>query len=397
MKKSVLATVVGLAAFGLSQFAVAGIEEGQLTIWVNGDKAYDGIAKVGKKFEQATGVKVTVQHPDGVENKFQQTAATGNGPDIFMWAHDRFGEWAKQALLTPIEPTAEEKARFADFAWEAMKVDGKYYGYPVSIEAIGLICNKAIVKDAPKAFEDFIALDDKLKADGKRAIMWDYNNGYFTYPLISANGGYAFKKTATGYDVKDSGVNNDGAKKGVNFLVELIKGGHMEKGVDYGVMDSSFVNGKVACIINGPWSWGNYDTKKIDISVNAIPSLGGQTAHPFVGVQGMTINAASPNKDLAKEFLEKYLLTDEGLQAMNDDKQLGVAALNSFEKKLEADPKIGSRIAATRVNAEVGHPMPNVAEMNRFWSSFQTALTNSTKGRQTVDEALSTAERRIEQ
>ena len=80
MKKSVLATVVGLAAFGLSQFAVAGIEEGQLTIWVNGDKAYDGIAKVGKKFEQATGVKVTVQHPDGVENKFQQTAATGNGP-----------------------------------------------------------------------------------------------------------------------------------------------------------------------------------------------------------------------------------------------------------------------------------------------------------------------------
>jgi maltose/maltodextrin transport system substrate-binding protein len=82
---------------------------------------------------------------------------------------------------------------------------------------------------------------------------------------------------------------------------------------------------------------------------------------------------------------------------MNDDKQLGVAALNSFEKKLEADPKIGSRIAATRANAEVGHPMPNVAEMNRFWSSFQTALTNSTKGRQTVDEALSTAERRIEQ
>ncbi len=397
MKKTILATVVGLAAFGLSQFATAGIEEGQLTIWVNGDKAYDGIAKVGKKFEQATGVKVTVQHPDGVENKFQQTAATGNGPDIFMWAHDRFGEWAKQALLTPIEPTAEEKAKFADFAWEAMKVDGKYYGYPVSVEAIGLICNKDIVAEAPKTFEEFIPLDEKLKANGVRGIMWDVNNGYFTYPLISANGGYAFKKTATGYDVKDSGVNNEGAKLGVNFLVDLIKGGHMEKGVDYGVMDSSFVNGKVACIINGPWSWGNYDTKKMNITVNAIPSLNGKTAHPFVGVQGMTINAASPNKDLAKEFLEKYLLTDEGLQAMNDDKALGVAALNSFEKKLEADPKNGSRIAATMANAKVGEPMPNVAEMNRFWSSFATALTNSTKGRQTVDEALSTAERRIEQ
>ncbi len=399
MKKTILATVVGLAAFGFAQVASAsGIEEGQLTIWVNGDKSYDGIAKVGKKFEQATGVKVTVAHPDQVEVKFQQNAASGNGPDIFMWAHDRYGEWVKSGLLTPIEPTKEELNKFQDVAWKAMTVDGKIYGYPVSIEAIALICNKDIVKDAPKSFEELVTLDDQLKKDGKRAIMWDYNNAFFSYPLLSANGGYAFKRNADGsYDVKDSGVNNDGAKAGVQFLVDLIKNDHMQKGADYGIMESSFVNGKVACIINGPWSWGNYDTKKVDISVNAIPSLNGQKAHPFVGVQGMTINAASPNKDLAKEFLEKYLLTDEGLQAMNDDKQLGVAALNSFEKKLEADPKIGSRIAATRANAEVGHPMPNVAEMNRFWSSFQTALTNSTKGRQTVDEALSTAERRIEQ
>lgn len=398
MKKTFLAAVIGVAALGLSQIASAGnIEEGQLTIWVNGDKAYDGIAKVGKKFEQATGVKVTVQHPDGVENKYQQAAAAGNGPDIFMWAHDRYGEWAKTGLLTPIEPTAEEKAKFAEFAWDAMKVDGKYYGYPVSIEASAFICNKDIVKDAPKSFEELQPLDEKLKAEGKRAIMWDYTNGYFTYPLISANGGYVFKKTATGYDVSDSGVNNAGAKIGLNFLVKMIKDGNLEKGVDYGVMDANFANGKVACIINGPWSWDNYDTKKINISVNAIPTLNGKVSHPFVGVQGMTINASSPNKDLAKEFLEKYLLTDEGLKAMNDDKRIGVSALNSFEKILEADPKQGSRIAATMANAKVGEPMPNVAEMNRFWSSFQTALTNATKGRQTVDEALSTAERRIEQ
>ena len=39
MKKTVLATLVGLAAFGMSQVASAAIEEGQLTIWVNGDKA----------------------------------------------------------------------------------------------------------------------------------------------------------------------------------------------------------------------------------------------------------------------------------------------------------------------------------------------------------------------
>ncbi|WP_031578550.1 maltose/maltodextrin ABC transporter substrate-binding protein MalE [Ruminobacter sp. RM87] len=392
MKKTILATVVGLAAFGFAQVASAsGIEEGQLTIWVNGDKSYDGIAKVGKKFEQATGVKVTVAHPDQVEVKFQQNAASGNGPDIFMWAHDRYGEWVKSGLLTPIEPTKEELNKFQDVAWKAMTVDGKIYGYPVSIEAIALICNKDIVKDAPKSFEELVTLDDELKKDGKRAIMWDYNNAFFSYPLLSANGGYAFKRNADGsYDVKDSGVNNDGAKAGVQFLVDLIKNDHMQKGADYGIMESSFVNGKVACIINGPWSWGQYS--KLNYSVNPIPTLKGNPGKPFVGVQGMTINQASPNKDLAKEFLLNYLLTDEGLDEMNKDKPLGAAALKSYEAKLEKDP----RIAVTMSNAKIGDPMPSVPEMNRFWSSLQTALKNATTGRQTLEEALKTAEDRIE-
>lgn len=392
MKKTILATVVGLAAFGFAQVASAsGIEEGQLTIWVNGDKSYDGIAKVGKKFEQATGVKVTVAHPDQVEVKFQQNAASGNGPDIFMWAHDRYGEWVKSGLLTPIEPTKEELNKFQDVAWKAMTVDGKIYGYPVSIEAIALICNKDIVPQAPKTFEELIALDDKLKGEGKRAIMWDYNNAFFSYPLLSANGGYAFKRKADGsYDVKDTGVNNEGAKMGVKFLVDLIKGDHMQKGADYGIMESSFVNVKVACIINGPWSWGQYS--KIKYSVNPIPTLNGKPGKPFVGVQGMTINQASPNKDLAKEFLLNYLLTDEGLEEMNKDKPLGAAALKSYEAKLEKD----ERIATTMANAKIGDPMPSVPEMNRFWSSLQTALKNATTGRQTIEEALKTAEDRIE-
>ncbi len=398
MKKTILATVVGLAAFGLSQVASAAIEQGQLTIWVNGDKSYDGIAKVGKKFEQATGVKVTVTHPDQVEVKFQQTAATGNGPDIFMWAHDRFGEWVKAGLLTPIEPEAAVKAKFQDFAWDAMMIDGKYYGYPVSIEALALICNKDIVASAPKTFEEFVKLDDDLKAKGKRAIMWDYATPFFSYPIISANGGYAFKRLSGGaYDVKDSGVNNDGAKIGMKFLVDLVQGGHLEKGVDYGIMESNFTQSKVACIINGPWSWSQYDTKGINITVNPLPTLNGKQARPFVGVQGMTINAASPNKDLAKEFLENYLLTDEGLAEMNADKPLGAAALKSYEAILEKDPKTGSRVLATTTNAKNGDLMPSVPEMSRFWSSFQTALKNATTKRQSIEDALSTAERRIEQ
>ena len=82
---------------------------------------------------------------------------------------------------------------------------------------------------------------------------------------------------------------------------------------------------------------------------------------------------------------------------MNNDKPLGAAGLKSFQAKLEADPKSGARVKQTMENAKVGDPMPSVPEMNRFWSSFQTALKNATTGRQSLEEALSTAERRIEQ
>ncbi len=391
MNKKIIASLVAAATLGLSTMSFAGIESGKLVIWVNGDKAYEGIIKVGKKFTAEQGVPVEVAHPDGVENKFQQAASTGNGPDIMMWAHDRFGEWAKGGLLTEVNPSDEVKAKFQKFTWDAVSIDGKVYGYPMAVEAVALICNNDLVKTAPENFEDFVALEKELSAKGKHSIMWDYTTPYFSYPLIAANGGYAFKKTGPGaYDIHDSGVANAGSKQGVQFIADLIKNNVMEKGVDYSIMDSSFAKGDVACIINGPWSWSNYDNK-VNYSVNQLPKLAGNPAKAFVGVLGLTINAQSPNKELAVAFIEDYLLTDAGLKVVNDDKALGAVALKSFQKTLETDP----RIKATMKSAINGELMPNVPEMNKFWSAFQQALKNSTSGRQSIDEALTTAESRI--
>lgn len=391
MKKTILASAICAVTLGLSMSANAAIEKDQLTIWVNGDKGYNGIAKVGEKFTADTGIKVTVAHPDQVEVKFQQTAATGNGPDLIMWAHDRFGEWSKAGLISPITVSDEVKAKFADVGWEAMTIDGKIVGYPVAIEAVSLICNNKFVKSQPENFEDLMKLGDELKKDGVKPIIWAYTTPYFSYPLIAAQGGYAFKKTANGYDVKDTGVANAGSKAGLNFIKTLLDKGYMDKGADYGVMEAQFTKNQAACIINGPWGWPNYDQSKVDFTVYKLPKLGGKDAKAFVGVTGLAMNSASPNKDLAVEFLENYLLTDEGLEAVNNDKAMGVVALKSFQQKLDKDP----RIATTKVNAENGEPMPSVPEMSKFWSSLETALKNVTSGRQGVEEAANTAAKRI--
>ena len=380
------------ASLGAAFSADALIAENQLTIWVNSDKGYNGIAKVGEKFTSKTGVRVTVSHPYQPEVRFQQTAATSNGPDILLWAHDRFGDWVQTGLLAPLELRAEEKAKFADFAWDAMTIGGKIYGYPMSVEAIGLICNKKLVPQAPENWEDFPKIDDELRKQGARAIFWDYTTPYYSYPLISVNGGYAFRRGADGsYDVSETGIASEGAKKGLRFLADLVRNGHMDKGPDYAVMEENFAKGNLGCIVAGPWALGAFKDAGIDYSFNRLPKLNGKRARPFVGILGFTINSASPNRKLAVDFLENYLLTDEGLKEVNDDRPLGASALKSFQKILSSDPVVAAAIE----NAKEGDLMPSVPEMSKFWPAFSNALKNATTGRQSADEALDAAAERI--
>ena len=386
--KKVLSTVAlcTLAALG-SVSAHAAIEEGQLTIWINGDKGYNGLAEVGKQFEEDTGVKVTVAFPDNLAERFPQVAAAGDGPDIVFWAHDRFGGYAKAGLLTEINPTQEMKDKIIDFTWDAVSYDGKYVGYPVAVEALSLIYNKDLVPNPPKNWEDIEALDKKLQKDGKKAIMWNLKEPFFTWPILTADGGYAFKFTANGYDVKDVGVNNSGAKYGMNFIKSLVDKKVISPDMDYSISEAEFNKGNVAMTINGPWSWGNIEKSGIDYGVTLLPKLNGNPSKPFVGVLTAGISAVSPNKDLAVEFIENYLLTNEGLAKVDADKPLGAVALKSFQQKLDKD----TRIAATMDNAMNGEIMPNVPQMTAFWYAQGNAIQNVVDGRQGVDDALDAA------
>jgi maltose/maltodextrin transport system substrate-binding protein len=389
MKKALssvaLGTLVALGSFG----ANAAIEEGQLTVWIFPDKGYNGLAEVGKQFEEDTGIKVSVQYPDDIQNKFAQVAATGDGPDIFIGPHDRIGAYVQSGLLAEVNPSSDVKAAMFDFTWDAVDVKGKYYGYPISVEAISLIYNKALVPNPPKTWEEIEALDKKLSAEGKKAIMWDFKNAYFTWPMMAADGGYIYKRGAAGYDLKDAGIDEKGVNSTLTFMRDLMDKGVISPDMNYGVMDATFAKGETAMIINGPWGWGNADKAGIDYGVTYIPKINGQDAKPMVGVLAAQISTASPNKDLAVEFLESYLLTTEGLGKVNADVPLGAVAHKAFQAELEGD----ARIAATMNSALNGEAMPNIPEMPKFWDAATKALENIASGRQTVDAALADADK----
>ena len=380
-----------LATLVLSSSAFAKIEEGKLVIWINGDKGYNGLAEVGKKFEKDTGIKVTVEHPDKLEEKYPQVAATGGGPDIIFWAHDRFGGYAQSGLLAEISPDQTFKDKLFPFTWDAVTFNGKLIGYPVAVEALSLIYNKDIIKEAPKTWEEIPALDKELRAKGKSAIMWNLQEPYFTWPIIAADGGYAFKFDNGKYNIKDTGVNNAGSQAGLQFIIDLVKNKHINADTDYSIAEAAFNKGQTAMTIDGPWAWSNLDKSKINYGVTLLPTFHGKPSKPFVGVLTAGINAASPYKELAKEFLENYLITDDGLAVVNKDKPLGAVALKSYQEQLEKDP----RIAATMENSKNGEIMPNIPQMSAFWYAERSAIINAVNGRQTVPQALKDVETRI--
>jgi|TARA_B110000503_G_scaffold111094_1_gene166243 maltose/maltodextrin transport system substrate-binding protein len=391
MMKKTLVTALAIAGATMGSQAMAW-EEGSLLVWINADKGYNGLQAVGDKFAEETGVAVKVETPDSVTEKFQQEASIGKGPDIFIWAHDRFGDWAKSGLITPVVPSSAVKKALDDSFWGAVSYNGQIFGYPIAVEGPTQICNADIVSKPFKSIADVKSAAPGLAEQGKQSLMWDYNNTYFTYGFLTAEGGFAFENVAGVYNPKVTGMANDGAKAGAAMIKDLIDSGLMAEGVDYGVFDAAFKAGEVACVINGPWAWADYEKAGIDMILGPYPKIGKGTPKGFTGILSAAVNASTPNKELAVEFLEAYLLTEDGLKMVNDDRALGAVTHKQFMKSLAKES--GTLADAYKV-WQAGEPMPNIPEMGAFWSNMGPALTAITQGRQTVVEALDDAADRI--
>jgi hypothetical protein len=229
------------AATALICSAAPAKDDLKLLVWINGDKGYNGLQRVGDAFEKLSGVRVEVQHPEGAPEKFQQAAGAGKGPDIFCWPHDRVGEWAKAGLIVPVRPPKAIRDEIEATSWEAFRYRGRLWGYPIGIEANGLIYNKALVPQPPATFDELISIDARLSQQGKKAVLWDFNKSFFTWPMLAGAGGFVFGKDALGdYDARQVGVNQAGAVQGAEMLQRMVQLGVMPKGARYAEMEAGF-------------------------------------------------------------------------------------------------------------------------------------------------------------
>ena len=120
-----------------------------------------------------------------------------------------------------------------------------------------------------------------------------------------------------------------------------------------------------------------------------MPGVNGKPGRPFIGVMVAYLNRSSPNQELAKEFLEQSVLTEEGLSAMNHGKPIGIPALISLYKRMAGDSAL---LRELKMSVDYGEVMPNIPQMARFFSSVGAALQIATEGRASAEAALREAE-----
>jgi maltose/maltodextrin transport system substrate-binding protein len=385
VKKVILLLTVWLIA--IPAFAWT---NGELLVWMDADRTH-ALEPILKKFEDQYGIKVHLESPQNVTDNFPTAAQAGKGPDIVVWAHDKVGEWADAGLISPIEISPETRQKYLPQAWEAVTHKEQVWGFPIGLETVTLIYNKKLLDGPPpKNLSDLTVLDEKIKKEhpGVTSILWDYKSAYYSWGILASAGAYIYAKNDGGYDLANVGVANTGAVDALSKIVDLVHSGVLPKSVSYSAVEDLMSQGKLAMMISGPWAWANLMKTGIDFGIAPVPGYGDKPSKPFVGVSAAYINRASSNQDIAKEFIEDYLISDEGLNALNDAKPIGIPSLISLAEKLDRENPL---LKEMKICVEGGEVMPNIPEMGRFWSAVGSALQLATNGQATVQKALDEA------
>lgn len=341
--------------------------EGGLTVWV--DETRQGpVQAAADAYMDATGVPVdlVLKNFDDIRADFTTQVPTGNGPDITVGANDWLGELVSNGVVQPVD-LGGKSSEFEQTAIDAFTWDGQLYGIPYAIENIALIRNTELAAEAPATWDDVLAAGEAAGTKYPFLIQMNGEGGdpYTFYPLQTSFGSTVFK-TEDGQYTAELNLAEGGAEYAEFLAANGPSGtGAFDQDRNYDIVVDAFAKGESPFIIGGPWMIQSFTDAGIEVSVDKIPSAGGQEALPFLGVQGFYLNAESKNTLDANEFLIDYLAAEDIQLAMYEAGDRP-PALTAAAKTAAEDPITAGFIAA----GEGAYPMPALPEMAAVWTPW---------------------------
>ena len=179
-------------------------------------------------------------------------------------------------------------------------------------------------------------------------------------------------------------MNNEGMVAGLTWVQQMIDEGAVSENVDWEAAHVQFETGRSAFIMTGPWALNRFETAGVPFAITAFPAAeeGGEPGYPFLGVQGLVINANKENAVLAQVFAVDFLATEEHYQAIFDAEPRPSAWASIFESA--TDPNTAGFNAAG-INAQ---PMPSIPAMGYVWDAWVNAGALVAQGELEPQDAL---------
>ena len=333
-----------------------------LTVWVDETRqaAVEGAAA---GFEESTGaeVEVVLKNFEDIRPDFLAQVPTGKGPDITVGAHDWLGELTTNGVVAPIE-LGDTAAAFEPVSVVAFTQDDQVYGLPYAVENIALIRNTELAPEAPATWDDAIAAGKD--ADTKYPLLIQTStegDPYTFYPLQMSFGAPVFEQNEDGSYQPELALGGEGGRQFAEWLAEQGQAGTLSTDVTYDIAVAAFAKGESPFIVGGPWMLEQF--ADLDLSIDPIPSAGGQPALPFVGVAGFYVSAQSENALLANDFLVNHMATTEAQLALYEAGDRPPALIEAADTASEDPITAGFR----EIGAEAV-PMPSLPEMGAVWA-----------------------------
>jgi arabinogalactan oligomer/maltooligosaccharide transport system substrate-binding protein len=336
-------------------------------------------------------IKLLAVPYDAFPDKISAAIPRGHGPDLFIFAHDRVGDWAESKVIEPIEFWMTEKHadQFLFKAIDALCYKDSLYGLPMAFKSTALFYNKALVARPPRTTKELVAVGRKLTdvKTGNFGLVYDNVKLYFHAPWLFGFGGQIFD------DKGKVRINTDQAARAMAFARALGgPGGIVPPEASSTLTTTLFNKGKAAMAISGPWLLGELSPKlRVGVAVLPKVSATGRPAGPFLGAEGVMISAKCRRKPAA--FRAMTFLTSDAMAVLRALSARQPVANHApwKDKRVLKDPVL----TAFREQLNTARVMPGTPQMRLVWSPYDMALQKVISGRAAPRAALKEAEAEV--
>ncbi len=300
-----------------------------------------------------------------LRSKFQASALGGIGPELIYGPSDQVGPFYTMNLLRPLNDLIDEES-LKDF--DPISVIRKDKSIFLMGDTTGnflcLVYNKKLLAQAPSSTDEMMKQGQEWKKG--YYLVWPMQEPFFFVPWVAGFGTPFVDQNASPL------LNSSSMKSAMTFIRDLRRSSFVPKEADYETANALFKDGKVAIILNGDWSWGDYKKAGLDIGVAPFPKISatGLWPSPLVSTLGYSVNKNIEEAKLpATKKLLQFLLSKES--QLSFAKEVGILP-SRISARQDPIVKEDPLLKAAAEIMKLGQPMPIEPELRAIWDSLRT-------------------------